>query len=349
MKNIFLIDNLDGKCCFLCGEQLTDANRSDEHVFPKWLQRRVGLRDQTLTLPNGTPIPYRKLVIPCCSDCNNGCLSALENEIGAAFEKGYDAVRNLSPIRLFQWCGKIWYGLLFKGLSLLVDRQDASVGTIMEPGGFGKAFHTHHIFLQSIRLPMHFDGFEPASVFVMKTHRYDEPRKNFDYIDNSFVRDGDEFTRAPFVAIRCEGVGIACVFEDLGMTEKYVAGNLNYDEGQTLHPLQFIEVASALAYHHSLRLFPTRYSTARVGLSDEYRTSVDAWPDKLWGQPDVEKYKKLFKTYVGRVLTTDDMFDTPGLAPSFLIKDGKHIVMDKSGRSDEGQVVSESKGASGKE
>lgn len=26
--------------CFLCGELLTDDNRSKEHVYPKWLQNK---------------------------------------------------------------------------------------------------------------------------------------------------------------------------------------------------------------------------------------------------------------------------------------------------------------------
>ncbi len=338
MKNIFTIDNLDGDRCFLCGEQLTDANRSDEHVFPVWLQHRVGLWDQSLALLNGTKIPYRQLKIPCCADCNNGCLSALANEIGEAFDQGYDAVRSLPPIRLFQWCGKLWYGLLFKELSLLVDRRDASLGTIMGKEGL-EDLQTHHIFLQSIRLPMHFEGFEPASVFIMKTHRYDDVLDNFDYIDNLFIADGEDWIKAPFIAIRCEGVAVACVLEDLGMTQKHFAGKLNFDEGQTLHPLQFVEVASALAYLHSIRLFSTRYTTARLGASDEYRTTVDVWPTKLWGQQDVEQFKKLFKKHVSRLLNPGDIFDKPGLAPSFLIKDGKRIVMDKDGRTDEGQLA----------
>jgi hypothetical protein len=36
--------------CFLCGRRLTERNRRDEHVFPKWLQKRFGLLDEKLTL-----------------------------------------------------------------------------------------------------------------------------------------------------------------------------------------------------------------------------------------------------------------------------------------------------------
>ncbi|KKL91518.1 hypothetical protein LCGC14_1893830, partial [marine sediment metagenome] len=56
------------------------------------------------------------------------------------------------------------------------------------------------------------------------------------------IADGEDCIKAPFIAIRCEGVAVACVLEDLGMTQKHFAGKLNFDEGQTLHPLQFVEI-----------------------------------------------------------------------------------------------------------
>ena len=57
--------------CFLCARRLGSKNRSDEHIFPKWLQARFDLWNERLTLINGTTIPYRSLVVPCCKICNN--------------------------------------------------------------------------------------------------------------------------------------------------------------------------------------------------------------------------------------------------------------------------------------
>ena len=78
MKHVFTIDNLADDRCFLCGDQLTDAIRSPEHVFPAWLQHRVGLWNQEFTLLNETTIPYRQLTIPCCAECNNEYLGGLK-------------------------------------------------------------------------------------------------------------------------------------------------------------------------------------------------------------------------------------------------------------------------------
>ena len=204
----------------------------------------------------------------------------------------------------------------------------------MTPEGL-KEFQTHHIFLQSIRVPWKFHKFAPASIFVMKTHVYDDPLQNFDYIDNLFVADGEEFRRAPFLAIRCEGAAVACVFEDLGMTMEHLGDKLSFTEGQTLHPLQFIEVASMLAYKHSLRQFSTHYTTARVGTADAYRTRVKRWPKgQLWGEWDMDKFKLIFKKHAARYLASTEMFDTPGVVPSFLVKDGQRIVMNKDATGD---------------
>src|SRR5262249_35334617 len=64
--------------CFLCACALNNANRSDEHVIPRWLQREFNLWDQRLTLLNDTDIPYRQLTIPCCTRCNNETFAPLE-------------------------------------------------------------------------------------------------------------------------------------------------------------------------------------------------------------------------------------------------------------------------------
>ncbi len=50
--------------CFLCARRLTKATRTDEDVFPVWLQNRFGLADKPITLLNRTTLAYKKLKIP---------------------------------------------------------------------------------------------------------------------------------------------------------------------------------------------------------------------------------------------------------------------------------------------
>ena len=93
-----------------------------------------GLRplNELLGLPNGTSIPYRKMVIPCCNDCNNVWLRRLENEVSAAVRSGPDAVAALDQTTLALWMCKIFYGLLFKDLSLAVDRRHPTGQSILD-------------------------------------------------------------------------------------------------------------------------------------------------------------------------------------------------------------------------
>ena len=108
--------------CFLCSALLRSKNRSDEHVFPKWLQKRFNLWDQRLDLINLTGIPYRQLTIPCCKTCNNIHLSKIEDIMRSAVEAGPSAVADLPSATVYMWLSKIFYGVLYR------ERQNASTG-----------------------------------------------------------------------------------------------------------------------------------------------------------------------------------------------------------------------------
>ena len=77
--------------CFLCGELLTDDNRSKEHVYPKWLQNKFNLWNASLILLNNTPIRYKDLTIPCCKRCNGIMSNKIEKPVQHLVDGGYDA------------------------------------------------------------------------------------------------------------------------------------------------------------------------------------------------------------------------------------------------------------------
>jgi len=129
--------------CFLCGVVLTDQNRTDEHVFPRWLQKDFELWDARLNLLNGTSIPYRQLKIPCCSDCNAGHLGALEQEVQLACRQGPGSFCSLDRSRIYQWLLKMFYGVMFQEVFLVLDRKDPDSGSIL-PREFFEEFNTCH-------------------------------------------------------------------------------------------------------------------------------------------------------------------------------------------------------------
>ncbi|MBT2445353.1 hypothetical protein J7E93_35800 [Streptomyces sp. ISL-36] len=229
--------------CFLCGAGLL-GGRTDEHVFPQWLLRRCDLWNEKITLLNGTLMPYAQMRIPCCSTCNNEHLSRIEQAVGDAFTEGPEAVAALDATTLFLWMGKIYYGLMFRELSLLADRRDPETGTIISPE-FLTTFRMHHMLLQAARGAVRWQSDQhPASVFVFKAQEPTDPRARFDYVD---------IINFPFFAIRVGGTAVVAVLQDWGALAQAVTVPGLEAAGQiALHPQQFRETAALAAYMTTL-------------------------------------------------------------------------------------------------
>ena len=225
--------------CFLCGCRLTTHNRRDEHVFPKWLQKQYELWDENLVLLNGTSIPYRKLTVPCCKDCNSKHLEPFEKIMARAVRKGPRAVRALDPYCVFIWLGKIFYGLLYRELFLPWDRTQKLKGNIA-PKWLLKEYAMHHLFLQSVRVPMRFENFFPASILILETEEpKGDPTRAWDFSDNP-----------PTMSIGCRmgKVGIICALQDGGAQQQLHFPQLKKTLPPKLDPMQFREVMAKVRY-----------------------------------------------------------------------------------------------------
>jgi hypothetical protein len=224
--------------CFLCGSPLRSKNRTDEHVFPKWLQSRFHLWTNRLNLLNRTDILYKSLLIPCCKRCNTVHLSLIENKVRDAVIAGPNAVRALNPLIVYLWMGKIFYGLLYLEHLLPGDRTRKSKPIL--PRDVLEELETHHLYLQGTRKPLVCPFGIPGSVFVFGTQQPDRIGLQFDFIDNQPLR---------CMAIRMGSVGIACVFHDAGIIRSFhdSLGDEAYSN-RILHPFQFREIVAMIAY-----------------------------------------------------------------------------------------------------
>ncbi|MCX6586593.1 MAG: hypothetical protein NTX13_08445 [Acidobacteria bacterium] len=267
--NSFLKGHLNDEHCFLCGCGLHDGNRSDEHVIPRWLQGKYNLWNQKLSLLNDTDIPYRRLLIPCCKQCNNERLAPLENEVVSLLLQPFRSPTGAEEHRLFQWCSKILYGLLHRQMMLQADRTSRSEGTIVKRE-FLDNLTTFHHFMTSIVRPMRFEGFVPYSLFAAETLTYEATAKNFDYFDFLLMGQPDDLTVALCLAIRVEHFGVICVFQDNGFQREYFKDQFERFGGMPLHPIQFLELACKSACKHSLLSFSPKYhSIASPDVADE--------------------------------------------------------------------------------
>jgi hypothetical protein len=228
---------VDHDHCFLCGSLLSADTRTEEHVFPRWLQRRFNLWDERLTLMNRTTIRYRGLTIPCCRSCNTQWLSRVETEVSAAFESGYAAVRKLDPTLLCLWMWKLYYGIHFKEVALPVERRDEASRPIVSADYLGRFAEIHHV-LQALRNTVRF-RYVPGSLFVYEAQVPDRPEHQFDYRDAPL---------RPFLAVRAADTVVIAAFDWEAMANLVHAPRLEAAAALPLHPFQFTELAAFSAY-----------------------------------------------------------------------------------------------------
>lgn len=298
--------------CFLCGTLLQEDTDSKEHIFPKWLLRRYDLWDETITLLNRTSIPYRYLTIPCCSTCNNEYLSRLESEIELAANNGPSAVAQVEKVHLYQWIGKIFFGLLYRELSLSADRSKPELGPITTPE-FLEDFRALHGFIQSIAKPIEFHEFFPGSLFVFEVEPIPEIG-DFDYSDN--------FVGMSFF-IRMGNIGIiACLKDDeqiLGaLSELYQAMR-----NRRLHPIQFDELCAIVFYQSCLMVRNGKYMSMTT---QENQTMIIKLPGfslaPVFEEWDNQLFARFLESFWSKWgLIYDEIFIPPNSFRSYLGED----------------------------
>lgn len=243
--------------CFLCGQELSEKNRSDEHIFPQWLIKAHKLENEKLRLLNNTLIPYRQLKIPCCKVCNNDSLSQMESDVKKLLSNKFKQPTTTEEIRLFQWCSKILYGLLHKEMMLQNDRKNNRTNPIVSRS-FLEELTTFHHFLTSIIQSFIFKNFAPFSIFTVEMDVNEN--NNFDYYDFITLGKDSDLDVTMVLAIVTNHFGIICVPDNGFQKSTYqnVFDNMN---GIPLQPIQFIELACKSAYKHKLLSFTPTYTS----------------------------------------------------------------------------------------
>ncbi len=240
----------DFEHCFLCGEKLNNENRTMEHIFPKWLQHKHELWNQKIRLTNGKNLYYRKLTIPCCKACNGGPMSRMEETVKKAFEKGYDEFEKLDDEIIFKWLTKIYYGMIFKNLSLKVDVRDRNSITIVTPKLLERYKMVHEL-LQSIRHNVNYEG-KFFSLFKFKVHNDANGNHEQEF---HFSDDLNDYV----LSLRSGDIGlIICIGDDGIVRESFDKFVASYNE-VTLHTIQYLEMVGRVFYRRSLLLTEPSY------------------------------------------------------------------------------------------
>ncbi|HVS92074.1 MAG TPA: hypothetical protein VHE59_08595 [Mucilaginibacter sp.] len=281
--------NFSNRTCFLSGQQLSSEEERIP-VFPSWLMSRYSLESQPFKLLDENITTYKELQVPCSASINERFLESLEAEIAAAFDKGYDAVKRVDEVKLFQWAGKLLYGIIFNEMQAGIKQQHYQGQEFNISQSLIHKFSNLHLMLQSIYLPVIFEDFKPFSLFLFKVTN----------AENEFTYR-DEINTLIF-SLRMKDFGLILCMQDNGVNRNFHKELLLKIEGQALHPIQFEEVNAKVFYSAYLFNRLPEYNILPAG-NETYIEAMplrgmsskplfDAWQNKTYGQVLENFWKK---------------------------------------------------------
>ncbi len=298
--------------CFLTGKPL-DADAESVSIFPEWVMKRYNLIDQAFKmLDEGKRVPYKNLKLPFSKEIIENALNPLETEIEKAFCAGYDEVVKIPEERLFQWMAKLMLGVLFEDLRI-AQTQLATENDTLTLSPFLKArFEKLHWMLQSLVVPMKFNGLKPWSIRVFKVN-YSKDLFNYK----------DETNNLNF-SLGMNDFGIVACLQDNGEIGKKFDELTTRIGNQVLHPIQFEELCAKFIYANYLL---KSYASYDVSVEDEKVTIeslplvakpnmplYDIWEDNMYGQVLANYWKPW-------ALTMKDIIQFPNPPISFIESD----------------------------
>jgi len=154
----------NGEGCVVCDENRT----TEEHIIPKWLQRKHGLWQQQLNRPNGTSMDYGKLTVSLCEVCNSNHFSKLENLI-SALDWSKTASAPETSLALQLWVTKIYYFLqLFEQSKTVHDPVHGNRSLVSSEDIFNA--HLLQIILKQVGSPTLLEQplKDPASLWIFE-------------------------------------------------------------------------------------------------------------------------------------------------------------------------------------
>ena len=296
--------------CFLCGTELDDNNRSEEHVYPKWLQNKFDLWTQRLGLLNNSSILYKDLKVPCCRKCNSKKNSELENPMKYAVSGGFDTLSTIDRDIIFLWLSKLAYGILYKELSLRVDRTNPEKGYIVDESSFRER-ETEFLLLQTILSNGQFAGEKPYSMLLFRIDE-DERFGNYWAFDNPITHT---------FYMRMNDIGIISNLLDNSFNEHVF---LDVPETkallhESLHPMQFAELCAKFQYKSGLFVRDPWYT---FFLDDDGKPAYTlSFPisGEGYAEWDQKQYAKVLAFFLQPLeLTFSDLYKDNGLVLSLL-------------------------------
>jgi hypothetical protein len=275
LYNPFIDLTFDEHLCFLTGVHTTEKIS----VFPEWLMDHFKFGSDRIEMMDKTKsYTYADLKLPCSREVKNA-FSELDEKIMDAYQRGYEGMAALAEELLFQWTGRMVYGLLYYEMTyesnrLLKQGQQFELSVSLR-----KRFGYFHLMLQSVLKPIAFVGKKPWTIAVF-------PLK---YSADIFSFRDDAINL--LFSFGVNGFGFIACLQDNGIIGDRQKEILEKIKNQVLHPLQFEELYARFHYTDYLMQYVPGYKVEEdgdvisIGIDHEVGTPVFApWDEDVFAQ-----------------------------------------------------------------
>lgn len=270
----------DEQFCFLSGD-LTNEKMT---VFPEWLLDHFKFGDERVEMMDkAKSYNYKDLKMPCSLRVKDA-FDALDAKVQAAYKNGFEGMAALDQELLFQWTGRMVYGLLYYEMSYESNRLLKRGENFELSASLRERFGHFHLMLQSLIEPISFVGKKPWSIVVF-------PLK---YSADIFSFRDDAINL--MFSFGVNGFGFIACLQDNGVLEEKHKEVLDKMEGHILHPVQFEELYARFHYSDYIMQFTPEYKIENQdhGIAIEVDTTTKP---PLYGFWDEDIFAQLLSNY----------------------------------------------------
>lgn len=299
---------IDEATCFLTGASLEES-LDTVSVFPDWILDQYDYREKRFKMMDYvTSINYQDLRLTCTPAVKQS-IEALDQEVKAAMDKGYEAMTSFNQHRLFLWMGRIVYGILHH--DLITERKKKAVQNkpfTLSPS-LKNRLGLFHLMLQSLVAPIEFRGGTPWSISIVKL-KYS--KEVFNYKDDTIQL---------MFALGMNGFGIIACFQDNGLVKLNQQPLLDKIGKTVLHPIQFEELCARFFYTNYLLQPqpPYKIATENGTMTIEISNNDTSKTIHQFGKWDDQIFAKVLTDYWAPWgLTRKQIHDFPNPPISFL-------------------------------
>ncbi|MCX7547504.1 hypothetical protein OS188_05995 [Xanthomarina sp. F1114] len=270
----------DEHFCFLTGV-LTNESMT---VFPEWLLNHFKFGDERIEMMDKSKsYTYADLKLPCSPEVKQA-FDDLDLKIQKAYKNGFEGMNALDEVLLFQWTGRMVYGLLYYEMIYERDRllklgEEFALSTALR-----ERFGHFHLMLQSIVEPISFVGKKPWSIAVF-------PLK---YSADIFSYRDDAINL--MFQFGVNGFGFIACLQDNGVIGEKQQEILDKMKGHVLHPVQFEELYARFHYTDYILQYKPEYKIESQddGIAIEIDT---AGKQPVFGFWDEDVFAQLLSNY----------------------------------------------------